>query len=175
MGVSLRAATEADVATIVALAAADACPVEVMPPDQDPEPERWTAPRLEAYAAFLTTHLRVLGDGRRETSFVVEAGGHPVGVARLLPDAVDGSAAEVGLWLGRAARGYGYATAVLEVLVARARAAGFATLVADTLVDNAPALAALRRAGAALARRDDGEVVDGVVDLRPGRLPEGQQ
>ena len=108
MDATLRVATEADVAAIVALAAADARPVEVMPPDDDPEPERWTATRREAYTAFLTARLRVLGDGRRETSFVVEEGGRPVGVARLLPDVVDGSAAEVGLWLGRTARGHGY-------------------------------------------------------------------
>ncbi|MEJ2869068.1 GNAT family N-acetyltransferase [Actinomycetospora sp. OC33-EN08] len=155
--VTLRAldpADGSDVAAVVAAAVEGALPAEVMPLDADsPDPEEWTLLRERAYARFLRSRPAA------ETSYLVVEGCAVVGLARLHHDA---AGAETGVWLARTARGRGVGSAVLGLLVERAAAHGADRLVADTTADNAAALAALRRHGAAL---QGDRAVSAVVEL----------
>ncbi|MFC5064160.1 GNAT family N-acetyltransferase [Actinomycetospora atypica] len=143
-----------EVDAVVAAAVAGALPREVMPPDDGPHPDDWTLLRERAYARFLR------GRPATETSYLVVEGAAVVGVARLRRD---GAGAETGVWLSRGARGRGIGTAVLGLLAQRAAQDGADRLVADTTADNAAALGALRRHGAALS--GDADAVAAVIGL----------
>lgn len=147
--VTLRPMGEEDVLSVIAAAVAGSLPREVMPPDDDPDPQTWTKRRAAGLAVFLRSRLSPLADGRRETSYVVQVDDRAVGVARLLPHA-SGEMVEAGLWLVADVRGYGVGGRVLALLAAQARARGGTELIADTTSGNAAALAVLRRGAARL-------------------------
>jgi RimJ/RimL family protein N-acetyltransferase len=145
--VRLRPMRHGDVETVVATATAGTRPADVMPPDDDPDPDGWSERRAAGLAAFLRSRLARLPDGRQEISYVVEVDDRVAGVARLLPRA-DGTAMEAGLWLTRDVRGRGVGRRVLGLLADEARARGGEELVADTTTDNVAAVALLHRLGA---------------------------
>lgn len=137
------------------LAVADADPAEVMPCTGDPV--GWTDGRREAFRAFHRERLDGLAGPPRELSLAVLVEERPVGIVRLAhagpPDRL-----ELGIWLGRAARGAGIGTVALRAAVDRAADLGATTVVAETTADNRAAMGALRRCGAVLTTRDDGAV-----------------
>ena len=86
-----------------------------------------------------------------ESSWIVDADGEPLGVARLVI-AAGSTEAETGLWLVRRARGCGLGGAVLDELVVIARERGSRSLAASTTADNLAAVRALRRVGTKITR-----------------------
>jgi RimJ/RimL family protein N-acetyltransferase len=155
---------------LLAVAVSDATPRDVMPPTDGPP--GWTPANRAAFVRF-----------HRERNTGMDGPAATVMHAILLDDAVVGmirmtrrddepDAVETGMWIGRSARGRGLAVAALRALVAAARAAGARAVVADTTPGNAPALAALRRLGAAL--RPDGDKVYARLDLTgPSSITDG--
>jgi len=117
-GVSLRPLDEALLEELLTLAVAGAAPQEVMP--DVPGPPGWIAARREAFLAFYRARLAG-GSGERILAIVVE--GRPLGAGRISPRGEPG-VREVGLWLGRSARGRGIEEAALAALAEVARAQG---------------------------------------------------
>ncbi|RJQ78400.1 GNAT family N-acetyltransferase [Amycolatopsis panacis] len=144
---------------LLELAAAEADPLEVMPPVTGPA--GWTDQRR---AAFLAFHRRrsLDPDTAIESTWVIEVDGRTAGAARLKP--VSGPSAlevEAGVWLARSVRGHGIGRRVTEVLLESARDGGSARfVVATTTVDNAAARRLLTGTGADL------DVHGGSVDAR---------
>lgn len=119
------------------VAVADADAAEVMPPV--PGPPGWTDERRAAFGDY----------HRSEATYAIMVGGQVVGAARLAPAEAPG-AVEVGIWIGRSARGKGYGTEALHQLAEQARAGGTTALIAETTASNIPAVGALRSLGAKL-------------------------
>jgi len=82
-------------------------------------------------------------------------------LTRVSPRPVYAGVAEVGVYVGEAARGHGVGTALLRELIARAEAAGIWTLQASIFEENTASLALHRRAGFHVVGRRD----------RIGRMP----
>lgn len=137
--VTLSPIDEDLLARLLAVAVTDADPAEVMPPVAGPP--GWTAERRAAFGDF---HRSMRG-----TSYVILADGEVVGATRLTPAEAPG-AAETGIWLARSARGKGYGTEALHLLIEEARARGISALIAETNSANPAALGALRALGAKL-------------------------
>ena len=144
-GVTLRPIDDERLAELLTLAVADAAPEDVMPPLAGPP--GWTAARREAFLAFHRARVQGLDGPRRELGLAIVVDGRLMGVGRLAalerPHRY-----EVGLWLGRNARGRGIGSAALRALRAQATALGARSVVALTTATNPAALGALRRVGA---------------------------
>ena len=145
--VALRAWTPADVRALV-----EAC--------QDPEISRRTLvprPYTEDDArSYLQRVAAGWGAGARASFAIVEAADPdaPLGAAGLEAINWDQRAADVGYWLAAAARGRGFATRAVELLVAWAFGPlGLERLELRTNEDNAASHAVARRAGFAPSER----------------------
>lgn len=130
--VTLRPIDEDLLPRLLDVAVAGADPDEVVPAPDEPG---WSPERRAAFAD-------VYKDG-----FAIVADDEPVGAIRITPAEAPG-AAEVGIWLTRAARGQGHGTQALHQLVEEARARGVTALIAETTAANQPAVGALRALGA---------------------------
>ena len=140
--------------SLLHVAVTDAEPDDVMPPINGPP--GWTVARQEAFRHYHRARAAGLDGDHRELGYVVFADGAVVGAARLARR--DDGRFEVGVWLGRSARGRGVGTALMGLLLERARDLG-GTVVAETTAANPGALAILRRHGARLSPPDrDGRV-----------------
>ena len=140
--------------SLLHVAVTDADPDDVMPPIDGPP--GWTVARQEAFRRYHCDRASGLQGANRELGYAVVADGAVVGAARLARQ--DDGRFEVGVWLGRSARGRGVGTALIGLLLERARDLG-GTVVAETTASNAGALAILRRHGARLSPPDgDGSV-----------------
>ncbi|MDG9705368.1 GNAT family N-acetyltransferase [Streptomyces sp. DH37] len=175
--VTLRPLDEALLDALLATAAADADPGEVMPPTEGEEEGEggagWTDARREAFLRF--HRARSLCAEPVETVYAVvvtEPGedGRPeeavAGAARLAPLPEPG-AVEAGVWLGRSHRGRGVGTAVFALLLDAAREGGATRLLARTSAANAATRRLLAAAGADLVRREgpDGATVTAWLPL----------
>lgn len=120
-GVALRDLDEDLLQELLTLAVASAAPDEVMPPQ--PGPPGWSAPRRAAFLAHHRARLAGPGGPAREQVVAVLVEGRVVGAGRIRARE-DPGVHEVGLWLGRSARGRGIEEAVLAALAARSRTAG---------------------------------------------------
>lgn len=146
---------------LLAVATTDTDPTEVMSPI--PGEIGWTAAQR---TRFLVLHgLRSLDpEAAAERTYVVRHAGHVVGAGRVTPRADDN--AEIGLWLGRLARGRGIGRIVVRWLRDLAAEQGAVRVVATTTIDNVAAVTALAAAGAILTRR--GEFVDADLPTHRG-------
>ena len=145
---------EAALESLLRVAVDDADPDDVMPPVDGPP--GWTLGRQEAFRRYHRARASGLEGAHREVGYAVRADGAVVGAARLARR--DDGRFEVGVWLGRTARGQGIGTALMALLLDQARDLG-GTVVAETTADNVGALAILRRHGARLSPPDkDGHV-----------------
>ncbi len=120
-GVELRPLDEDLLDELLTRAVADAAPEEVMP--EVPGPPGWTLPRREAFLAFHRARMAGLAGPVREQGFAVMAEGRPVGVGRVAALDEPGTY-EIGVWIGRSARGRGIAAAAVRALAERVRDAG---------------------------------------------------
>jgi RimJ/RimL family protein N-acetyltransferase len=139
--VALRPWTPADIPALV-----EAC--------QDPEIPRWTLVPSPYTADDARGYLQRVAagwkDGTRATFAVVDAADHdaPLGSAALQAIAWDQLAADVGYWLAAPARGRGFATRAVELLVGWAFGSlGLERIELRTNEDNAASRAVARRAG----------------------------
>ena len=134
-GVNLRPVDEEVLDELLTRAVADAAPEDVMP--AVPGPPGWTCARRQAFLAFHRARMDGPAGPAREQDFAVIVEGRPAGVGRIA--ALDEPGAyEVGLWLGRSARGRGIAAAAVSELARRAAALGATRVVArrgDALVE----------------------------------------
>ena len=146
--VTLQPVDEKLMPRLLDVAVADADPDEVMPPV--PGPSGWTDARR---AAFRDYHRPA-----DEATYVVMIDGEIAGAARLVPVEAPG-AVEVDIWLGRMARGKGYSTEALRLLIDEARARGVTALIAETTASNLPAVGTLRTLGAKLWEDPDSGAV----------------
>lgn len=137
--VTLQPVDEDLLTRLLDVAAADADADEVMPPV--PGPPGWTAERRAAFR----DHHRSPGSA----SYAVLVAGEVVGATRLSPAEAPG-AVEAGIWLRRSARGKGYSTEALRLMIEEARAQGTTALIVETHASNLPAIGALRTLGAKL-------------------------
>nr|WP_272902361.1 GNAT family N-acetyltransferase [Brevibacterium daeguense] len=164
-GVELVVVDEAVLDELVAVATTDAAPDEVTPPLG----EGWTPDRVEWLRAFHRLRRTGFAGGEEETA-AIRVGGRIVGAVRLhrsspqTPDAL-----ESGIWLAASWRGRGLSAVVLRLIAERAAAIGASRLTARTTATNAPAIAALRRAGAIIRHDDDRSVYAEILldDRRP--------
>lgn len=120
-GVELRPLDEALLEELLTRAVSDAAPEDVMP--AVPGPPGWTLARREAFLAFHRARMPGLAGPEREQGFAVMAEGRPVGVGRIAALGEPG-AFEIGIWIGRSARGRGIAAAAVRALGDRVRDAG---------------------------------------------------
>lgn len=135
---------------LLAVATTDAAPTEVMSPI--PGEIGWTAAQRTHFLVF--HRLRSLDpENTAERTYVIRYGGHVVGAGRVVPTADHN--AEIGLWLGRLARGRGIGRIVVRWLRDLATEQGAVRVVATTTIDNVAAVSALAAAGAVLTRRGD--------------------
>jgi RimJ/RimL family protein N-acetyltransferase len=140
--------------SLLHVAVADADPDDVMPLIDGPP--GWTEARRDAFRNYHRARMKGLEGDNRELGYVVISDGAVVGAARLARR--DDGRFEVGVGLGRSARGRGVGTALMGLLLERARDLG-GTVVAETTAGNAGALALLRRHGARLSEpHRDGSV-----------------
>ena len=102
-------------------AVADAAPEEVMP--EVSGAPGWTLARREAFLAFHRARRDGLTGPEREQGFAVIAEGRPVGVGRIRALDAPGTY-EIGIWIGRSARGRGIAGAAVRALGREVRDAG---------------------------------------------------
>ncbi|GAA1265547.1 hypothetical protein GCM10009677_17010 [Sphaerisporangium rubeum] len=161
--VSLRPLDENLLQELLAAAAADADPVEVMPPVAGPG--GWTDERREAFLRFHRS--RSLCAEPVESTYAVVVGETVVGAARLFPLTDARRAVEAGVWIGRSYRGGGVGRAVLRGLVDLARAGGAERLFASTTAGNMAVRRLLAELGAEPAC-DGGDEVTAWVDLADG-------
>jgi RimJ/RimL family protein N-acetyltransferase len=124
---------------LLELAVTDTDPQEVMP--GEPAEPGWTAERR---AAFENLHRPAGG-----AAYAVLVEGRPVGAARIIP-AEAPRALEAYVWLARSARGRGYSTEALCLLIDEARAHGASAIIAETRISNKAAVSMLRSLGATL-------------------------
>ncbi|TCB99035.1 GNAT family N-acetyltransferase [Micromonospora zingiberis] len=152
--VRLEPVDEQNLEPLLSVAVAEAEPADVMPPVA--APAGWSHARREAFREFHRANFGGLDAATRTAMYAILAGGEVVGMIRMTrrdePDAV-----EVGMWLGRSARGQGIGAVALRELLNLAAAAGMRVVVADTAPENRGALSVLDKCGAKL-REDDGRV-----------------
>jgi RimJ/RimL family protein N-acetyltransferase len=155
-GVALRPAREDDCRRVFEWASDPETRAASFHPEPIPwsDHERWYAASLESG----TRHLRI-----------AEAGGVPVGLARLDRMDDDPAAAEIGIHLAPEHRGRGLSVPVLLAARTEAEALGFAKVVARIRPDNLRSIRAFERAGFALVRV---EAVAG-LDARRYEAPAG--
>jgi RimJ/RimL family protein N-acetyltransferase len=150
--VEVQPLDEESLEELLAVAANDATPEEVMPPMAGPP--GWTTERQEAFRAWHRARLPGLAGPLRESTFAITHNGEIVGSARLAvrdrPDVL-----ETGMWLARTQRGRGIGTATLRILLDEAAKTNAQAVVADTKAHNTAALTALRRNGATLVTSQD--------------------
>lgn len=137
--VTLRPVEEELLPMLVDAAVSDADADEVMP--HVTGPPGWTDERRAAFGDYLRS-----GDEKR---YAVAVDGEVVGAVRLAPAEAPG-AVTAGIWLGRSARGKGYGTQALHLLIEEARAQGVSAVIAETTTSNPAAVGALRALGAKL-------------------------
>jgi RimJ/RimL family protein N-acetyltransferase len=126
-GVSVRPLDEDLLQEALTLAVANAAPAEVMP--VAPGPPGWTLSRREAFLEFHRARLGGLSGPAREQAFAILVEGRPVGVGRIgVPS--QATVHEIGLWLGRSARGRGIEAAALRALAETARDHGAESVIA---------------------------------------------
>ncbi|MDG4794255.1 GNAT family N-acetyltransferase [Micromonospora sp. WMMD1082] len=158
--VRLEPVAEQNLEPLLSVAVAEAEPADVMPPVA--APTGWSHARREAFREFHRANFGGLDGHTRTAMYAIVAGGEVVGMIRMgrrdEPDAV-----EVGMWLGRSARGQGIGPAALRELLHLAAAAGMRTVVADTTRENRGALSVLEKCGAKL--REDGDRVYAEISL----------
>ncbi len=152
--VRLEPVDEANLESLLSVAAAEAEPSDVMPPVD--APAGWSLARREAFRDFHRASFGGLNGPTRTLMFAVCAGGEVVGMIRMTRCDAPG-VVETGMWLGRSARGQGLGAAALRELLNAAAAAGMHSVVAETTPDNLGAVAVLRTCGAKL-REDDHKV-----------------
>ncbi|MEV6816503.1 GNAT family N-acetyltransferase [Micromonospora sp. NPDC051296] len=158
--IRLEPVDEKNLEPLLSVAVAEAEPADVMPPVA--APAGWSHARREAFREFHRASFGGLEAPNRTAMYAIQAGGEVVGMIRMSrrdePDAV-----EVGMWLGRSARGQGIGSAALRELLNLAAAAGMRSVVADTDPENRGALSALAKCGATL--REDGDRVRAEISL----------
>ncbi|MCO6010218.1 GNAT family N-acetyltransferase [Actinoallomurus purpureus] len=137
--VTLQPVDENLLPRLLEIAIADTDPHEVMP--DVPVAPRWND---ASRAAFDEYHRP--GDG---AAYAVLVDGQLAGAARITPAEAPG-AVQAYIWLGRSARGKGYSTEALRLLIDEARAHAASALIAETHVSNTAAVSALRTLGAML-------------------------
>ncbi|MGW4110416.1 GNAT family N-acetyltransferase [Actinosynnema sp. NPDC004786] len=147
--IHLRPLDDSGVERLLGLAVADTDPADVMPPG-------WTVDRPDEFRDF----YRDL----QPDAYEIVDGDRTVGMARLTAHG------DIGMWLVRCARGRGTGPATLHRLKDEAARRGITTLVAHTTTDNHAALAALRKAGAAL--HTDGPRATARLTVEPARDPD---
>jgi RimJ/RimL family protein N-acetyltransferase len=157
--VTLRPLDENLLQGLLDVAAADADPLDVMPPVDGPA--GWTT---ECRTAFLQFHRsRSLSAEPVESTYAIVVGETVVGAARLFPLKDVEHAVEAGVWIGRSHRGSGVGGVVLRDLLDLARADGVERLFASTTADNTATQRLLAALGVDLFR--EGDVVTAWVDL----------
>jgi RimJ/RimL family protein N-acetyltransferase len=140
----------------VEAAVRDASVNEVTPPV--PPTDEWVPERIDWLRSFHRGRRQGLDGPAGETSWAVLADGDVVGAVRL--KRIPGSnAAEVGLWLTRAARGRGIGRGAVTSALAEARARGVEAVRADTTATNRRALAVLAALGFECTSVEDGVVI----------------
>lgn len=127
-GIALRELDDDLLDELLTLAVSNAAPEEVMPAVSGPH--GWIASRREAFVAHHRTRRDGLGGPAREEVVAVLAEGRAVGAGRIAAREEAG-VLEVGVWLGRSARGRGIEEAALDALAERARTAGARVVVRD--------------------------------------------
>lgn len=151
------------------VAVTQAEPGQVMPSVEGPP--GWTDARKDAFRTFHRRCYGGLGAADRTAMFAVVAEGAVVGMIRMTLGATP-EIVEVGMWLGRSARGRGIGTAAFRAILDEAAAAGARTVVADTTAGNEAVLRMLRSCGAELTPHEPAsERVDAVIRLP--RRPSG--
>ncbi|MBX7264975.1 GNAT family N-acetyltransferase [Micromonospora sp. Llam7] len=152
--VRLEPVDEQNLEPLLSVAVAEAEPTDVMPPVT--APAGWSHARRAAFREFHRASFGGLDAPTRTAMYAIVAGGEVVGMIRMSrrdePDV-----AEVGMWLGRSARGQGIGPAAVRELLNLAAAAGMRVVVADASSENRAALAVLEKCGAKL-REDDNRV-----------------
>jgi RimJ/RimL family protein N-acetyltransferase len=157
VAITLRELDESTLPLLLAAAVDGAEPDDVMPPLDGPP--GWTEARGEAFRAFHRARS-IATPEPVERTWVIVCDGEVVGAGRLEPVR---AGAEIGIWLGRRARGHGVGRAAVDLLVEQARTDGHLQLVASTTAGNSAAVRLLDALGASLSRTDD--AVDGVLSL----------
>lgn len=137
--VTLQPVDESLLPRLLEVAVADADPHEVMP--GEPGAPRWSDARRAAFGEYHRP-----ADG---AAYAVLVEGQLVGAARFTPAEAPG-AVQATIWLRRSARGNGYSTQALRLLIDEARAHGAHAIVAETHVSNTAAVCMLRTLGATL-------------------------
>ncbi|GIJ21756.1 GNAT family N-acetyltransferase [Micromonospora lutea] len=145
--VRLQPVDEKNLEPLLSVAVAEAEPGDVMPPVE--APAGWSHARREAFREYHRGNFGGLDAPARTAMYAIRAGGEVVGMIRMSRRDEPG-VAEVGMWLGRSARGQGLGPAALRQLLDVAAAAGMRRVVAETTHDNRGALSALRKCGAEL-------------------------
>lgn len=158
--VRLEPVDEANLESLLSVAAAEAEPSDVMPPVE--APAGWSHARREAFREFHRASFGGLDGPTRTLMFAVCVGGEVVGMVRMTRRDAPGLV-ETGMWLGRSARGQGLGAAALRELLNAAAAAGMHSVVAETTPDNLGAVAVLRNCGAKL--RNEGQKVYAEISL----------
>lgn len=162
--VRLEPVDEANLESLLSVAAAEAEPADVMPPVD--APAGWSLARREAFRDFHRASFGGLNGPTRTLMFAVCAGGEVVGMIRMTRRDAPG-VVETGMWLGRSARGQGLGAAALRELLNAAAAAGMHSVVAETTPDNLGAVAVLRNCGAKLREDDDRVYAEISLDATP--------
>lgn len=159
--VELRVVDEELLEPLLAAAVAQAQPRQVMR-GADGATE-WEPEHLDAFREFHRRHYGGLDDPHRTVMFAVLTGGEVAGMIRMTQTEEPGTI-QVGMWLGRKARGRGVGTAALRAILARAAQAGAHTVIADTTAGNAAALGMLGHVGAEITGEPGS-------DRRDARIP----
>ncbi|MBQ1072335.1 GNAT family N-acetyltransferase [Micromonospora sp. C31] len=152
--VRLDPVDEQNLEPLLSVAAAEAEPLDVMPPVE--APAGWSHARREAFREFHRASFAGLDGPTGTRMYAILAGGEVVGMIRMSRRDEPG-AVETGMWLGRSARGQGIGAAALRELLQEAAAAGMRLVVAETTADNLGAVSVLEKCGAKL--RTDGKKV----------------
>jgi RimJ/RimL family protein N-acetyltransferase len=118
VAITLRELDETTLPLLLRAAVDGAEPDDVMPPLDGPS--GWTEPRREAFRAFHRARS-IATPAPVERTWVILCDSEVVGAGRLepVPDGV-----EIGIWLGRRARGRGVGRAAVDLLVEQARTGG---------------------------------------------------
>ncbi|MEU4803880.1 GNAT family N-acetyltransferase [Actinosynnema sp. NPDC023587] len=132
--ITVRPLDDAGLERLLAVAATDTDPADVMPPG-------WRPDRADEFRAFYRGFLR--------HAYEITDGDRTVGMIRLTDDG------ETGLWVARSARGRGVGLTALCQVVQEAPGRGITTVRAETTTANTAALAVLRRVGAVITATGD--------------------
>lgn len=145
-GIELVVVDEDVLDELITVATTDAAPDEVTPALG----EGWTPRRVEWLRDYHRRRRTGLAGADEETA-AIRVDNRIVGATRLHRSSSEPPDVLVyGIWLARSSRGAGLSASVLTLVAARAATLGASRLVAQTTSDNAPAIAALRRAGAVI-------------------------